>query len=240
MEKVVIGDCELYCGDCLEVLPQLEQGAADAVITDPPYGIGYGKYESHDDDPEEYPHMISTSLPLWERIVETGWICVFQAAKTASKWAEWFPRDFRPIALPKTFVQILPTLGPTWSTDYALLWSRGEPSQRGKSRDWFVCPTSDMSKRPKGHPCPRPLVGIKHCVDMLTEKGQKVLDPFLGSGTTLVAAAEMGRGGIGIEIEPKYFDIACRRIEKAVADQKDDLFPAAEPLRHAVQGTIWE
>jgi len=217
----------LYLGDCRTILPTL--GKVGAVITDPPYGIGYAKYESHEDCPEDYPLLIGLSVDEAERHLEDGWMCVFQAAKTAPQWHKWFRRPYRPIALPKTFVQILPTLGPTWATDYAIVWPVGKPSQRGKLRDWFVCETSDMSLRPKGHPCPRPLAGMKFLVEALSERDQVVLDPFCGSGTTGVAAVKLGRRFIGIEIEPAYFDIARARIVEAL--RQPDLFiekPARE------------
>ena len=212
-EKVIIGNAELWWGDCREVLPSLPK--VDAVITDPPYGIGYTKYESHKDSPEEYPLFIRLAVEQSERLLEVGWMCVFQAAKTVNEWHKWFHKPFRLIAMPKTFVQILPTLGPTWATDYALIWPIGAPTQRGKSRDWFVCETSDMSLRPKGHPCPRPLIGMTHIVNALSEKNQTILDPFMGSGTTGVAAIQLGRKFIGIELDRKYFDISVERIENA-------------------------
>jgi site-specific DNA-methyltransferase (adenine-specific) len=215
---VVIGNATLYLGDCLEILPTLPK--VDAVITDPPYGINYSKYESHIDDPAMYPRLMADLQSLAEPLVSDGWMCVFQAAKMAPKWGEWFGDKWRLVALPKTFVQILPGLGPTWATDYALVWPLGKPSQRGKSRDWFIQETSDMSLRPKGHPCPRPLRGMVHLVDALSEQGQMVVDPFMGSGTTGVACMNLGRKFIGIEIEPKYFDIACERIENAQRQQR--------------------
>ena len=87
-------------------------------------------------------------------------------------------------SLPKTFVQILRPEGPVFSTDYDLIEPIGEVLQRGKGRDFFVCETSDMSLRPKGHPCPRPIYGMRYLVEILSEQGDLVLDPFMGSGTT--------------------------------------------------------
>lgn len=213
MRIETIGAATLYLGDCREILPSLPK--VDAVITDPPYGINYSKYESHIDDPALYPQLMADLQRLAEPLVCDGWMCVFQTAKMASMWPEWFGKKWRLVALPKTFVQILPGIGPTWATDYALIWPVGKPTQRGKSRDWFIQETSDMSLRPKGHPCPRPLSGMIHLVDALSENGQSVVDPFMGSGTTGVACMNLGRKFIGVEIEPKYFDIACRRIEDA-------------------------
>jgi DNA modification methylase len=201
----------LYHGDCREILPTLPK--VDLVLADPPYGIGYAKYESHEDKQDEYPQLLAAVIPAAESLVSDGWVCVFQSATTVHRWGEWFGDKWRLIALPKTFVQIRPCVGPTWATDYALAWPAGKPAQKGKLRDWFVCETSDMSKRPKGHPCPRPLNGIVFLVDALSEVGALILDPFAGSGTTLVAAKRLGRRAIGIEIEERYCEIAAARLE---------------------------
>lgn len=205
----------IYNCDCREILPSLPK--VDLVLTDPPYGIGYAKYESHEDKPEEYEELLKDSIGVAAGMVENGWVCVFQAAKNAHKWGGWFGDKWRLIALPKTFVQILPGIGPTWATDYALLWPVGVPlSDRGKGRDWFVCETSDMSKRPKGHPCPRPLNGIKYLVSILSTPSSTALDPFMGSGTTLVACKQAGVSCIGIEIEERYAEIAANRLRQSV------------------------
>jgi DNA modification methylase len=203
----------IYHGDCREILPHLPK--VDLVLTDPPYGIGYAKYESHDDDIAGYPELLRQTIPIAESLLSNGWCCVFQAAKLAHKWSEWFGDKWRLMALPKTFVQILAGIGPKWATDYCLVWPVGTPlTERGKGRDWFVCETSDMSKRPKGHPCPRPLNGMRYLVDVFSTQGSLILDPFMGSGTTLVAAKQLGRRAIGIEIEEKYCEIAVKRLSQ--------------------------
>ena len=207
----------IYHGDCREILPLL--GNVGMLLVDPPYGIGYAKYESHRDDPGEYPQLLKDSISVAERLVTDGWCCVFQTAKLAHRWGEWFGDKWRLVALPKTFVQILPGIGPTWATDYALVWPVGTPTtERGKGRDWFVCETSDMSKRPKGHPCPRPLNGIRYLVEVFSSPGDVILDPFMGSGTTLVAAKQLYRNAIGIEIEERYCEIAAKRLSQEVFD----------------------
>ena len=71
---------------------------------------------------------------------------------------------------------------------------------------------------------------MKELVSLFTDVGKTILDPFMGSGTTGVACAKLGRKFIGIEIEPKYFDIACRRIEAAYA-QPDMFVPAPQPAK---------
>ena len=205
----------IYHGDCREILPTLQK--VDLVLTDPPYGIGYSKYITHVDDPTKYSFLLRDVVPVAESLLDNGWFCIFQAAKLAYRWTEWFGDKWRLISMPKTFVQILPTEGPTWATDYALLWPIGKPkTNRGRGRDWFVCETSDMSKRPSGHPCPRPLNGILYLSEILSLSGDTILDPFMGSGTTLVAAKQLGRSAIGIEIEEKYCEIAAKRLSQEV------------------------
>jgi site-specific DNA-methyltransferase (adenine-specific) len=207
---------DIFLGDCLDVLPQL--GPVDHCITDPPYGVGF-KYESHVDSPETYQDDVARAVLASESLVSNGWMCVYQSASTARSWPAWFPREWRLVAMPKTFVQIRPVgVGrPQWATDYVLVWSVGEPqSGSGAARDWHVCETSNIAARPVGHPCPRPETGLVWLLECFTDPGDLILDPFMGSGTTLVAAKRLGRRAIGIEREQKYCDIAIRRLAQSV------------------------
>ena len=231
-EPVIIHDATLYCGDCRDILPTL--GSVDAVVTDPPYGIGFAKYESHRDRPEDYIALMHHVVPLAEGLVENGWCVVFQGAKLAAEWQIILPRKWRVMACAKNFAQIFPGVGPKWSTDFALFWPVGRPLQNGKGKDYHVAITSNMSARPRGHPCPRPLDQMIYIVDCFSNEDQSILDPFMGSGTTGVACAKLGRKFIGIEIDPKYFDIACRRIEDAYRQLR--LFN--DPAPPMVQGAM--
>jgi site-specific DNA-methyltransferase (adenine-specific) len=207
----------IYHADCRDVLPHLEP--VDLVLTDPPYGIGFAEYESHKDDADGYYEWLWPVIEQAESLVSNGWMCVFQAAKRCRDWASNFPRDWRLIACPKTFVQIFKVTGPTWATDYGLLWSVGAPQQKGKLRDWVVSntPPSDYIKQGlQGHPCPRVITQMLYLCEALSETGETILDPFMGSGTTLVAARQLGRRAIGIEIEEKYCRIAVERLRQTV------------------------
>jgi len=218
-----IGDTTLYLGDCREVLPTL--GKVDAVICDPPWGIGFSEYLSHNDRPEDYGVLIAETVGASERLLVDGWMVVFQGARRAHDWHKLIPRPWRVMACAKNFTQILPGIGPLWSCDFALFWPVGKPKQKGVGRDFHISNTADFSTRPKGHPCPRPLDQMQHVVQCFSDADDSVLDSFMGSGTTGVACARLGRRFIGIEIEPKYFDIACRRIEAAYR-QRDLFVPA--------------
>ena len=222
IEKQVIGDATLYCGDCLEIMPTL--GEVDAVVTDPPYGIGF-KYESHNDTPEGYGKWIWSVMESCESICSPrSPIFVWQAMLNLRNFAGWFPRDWRLVIMAKNFVQMRPT-AIQYSCDPVLAWwTDGEekPYSLGtNSRDVVYVNTAPVVANPhnpeKRHPCPRSLDAVSHVVEQWVKPGVTVLDPFMGSGTTGVACANLGRKFIGIEIEPKYFDIACERIEAAYA-----------------------
>jgi DNA modification methylase len=118
-----------------------------------------------------------------------------------------------------------------WSFDPVVCWWKDGGSELYEiwsagtaSRDFFVANTAPVIARPgnieKAHPCPRPLDLITHLVGQWVRPETICLDPFMGSGTTGVACAQLGRKFIGIEIERKYFDIACERIDNAYRQQK--------------------
>ena len=230
MREERIGNQRLILGDCLEVMPTL--GRFDAVIWDPPWGIGFREYNTHDDDEASYPQWISAALMGAETHVDDGWCVIFQGARRAWEWSSLIPREYRLMACAKNFTQILPGKGPIWSTDFALFWPVGTPRvEHGRGRDFHLAKTSDMRGRPQGHPCPRPLDQIEYVVSCFSEAGMSALDPTMGSGTTLVACQRLGRHGTGIEIDPDYFEIACKRVEEAA--RQPDLFiePTPKPIQ---------
>ena len=87
----------------------------------------------------------------------------------------------------------------------------------------FVYAVGAVNQERVGHPTQKPLALMEWCLGFLPD-AKTILDPFMGSGTTLVACQRMGRHGTGIEIDPDYFDIACRRVDEA-ARQPDLLIP---------------
>ena len=210
-----IGGATLYLGDCRDIFPTLSK--VDALVTDPPYGVGFSDYASHEDSPTAYGATVIPRIMEAEALVENGWCAVYQSATRATEWAGWFPRAWRPIAMPKTFAQIHHGKWPIAATDYVLMWMCGAPQWPGKHervRDWCLQQTSNMRDRESRHPCARPLSGVLHIVTHACRPGGAVLDPFMGSGTTGVACANLGRSFIGIEIEREYFDLACERIDQ--------------------------
>lgn len=216
-EKVTIGDCELYLGSCLDVIPSLDK--VEAVVTDPPYGIGF-QYESHDDSSEKWFELINNVLPL---LKERASFIVMPVCSIDRM--EWWYVNHKP--------------------EWIIAWHKGSPGQRSRVgfSDWEphltwgfpYKPMHDFFSTPcgfddNGHPCPKPIQYAQWLVKRACDFKKTTLDPFMGSGTTMVACAKLGRKGIGIEIEPKYFDIACRRIEEAYA-QSDMFMPPPSKLK---------
>jgi site-specific DNA-methyltransferase (adenine-specific) len=213
----VIGDARLYLGDCLEILPSLPK--VDAVITDPPYGIA----------------------KTWRGGAGHGWGKATADAGLRNEWDADIPSDELMAAiLAKGDEQII------WGGNYFnlppsrcwLIWNKpergftlAEAELAWTNRDnvvrVFDCPRSEPGRE---HPTQKPIALMSWCVEKT--KAKTILDPFMGSGTTGVACVTHSRRFIGIEREPKYFDIACRRIEQAYKQRP--LFEA-EPARKPEQ-----
>lgn len=231
-----IGDCTLYLGDCREILSLLPK--VDAVVTDPPYGIGF-KYESHVDSKDDYPQFIWPIIEAAESlVVEGGPVFVWQSQEWMPHFRELFPRPWRVLVAAKNFVQMRAVAMQHAYEPVLVWWKPGEKPWRSLSgstypnRDWFVADSasavSDVNRLAKQHPCPRQDDALDFIVSNWCRPKAVVLDPFMGSGTTGVACVKLGRKFIGIEIEPKYFDIACRRIRDAYA-QPDMFIESAKP-----------
>lgn len=206
-EKVVIGNAELWHGDCREVLPLLPD--VDAVITDPPYGIDF-KYEGHQDDFDGWIGLINDVLP--------------QLQKKA-----------RFVVMPSCQIKRLKWWYENYAPDWVICWHKGSPGHVSTIgfNDWEPHLCWGKPKKPmhdyfstncgfddNGHPCPKPVRYAMWLVDRGAGKGETVLDPFMGSGTTGVACMDLGRRFIGIEKTRKYFDIACERIARAQAQER--------------------
>ena len=214
--KEIIGDATLYLGDCLEILPTL--GNVDSVVTDPPYGIGWAR-ATWKDAPEDYADLMREIVMRCNALVSEGWCFFFQSMLNAPRFHEWFGSDWRIFAACKNFAQIRPT-GVWHSWDPVVFWRNGPnsgPNSGHVNRDYHIGNVAGVFGQKIGHPSPRPLDTMNHIVQLAAPTGGCVLNPFLGSGTTGVACANLGRKFIGIEIEPKYFDIACERIRMAQA-----------------------
>ena len=191
-----IGDATLYLGDCLEILPTLDK--VDAVVTDPPYGIflNGGKWGKKFDGGLDWDKKtfddIEQITGLAEKIVI--WGGNYYDLAPSRGWIVWYKRDSTPS-----------------TADAELAWTNLDMNT--KVIDQTIAATN---KERIGHPTQKPIRVMEKTIEYIGYSNT-ILDPFMGSGTTGVACANLGRKFIGIEIEEKYFDIACERITAAYA-----------------------
>ena len=218
-ESFLGGRVWLHKGDCLEVVRELPCGLA--ILTDPPYGIGagtgIGKVTKEGSD--------FRSRNQWDsEAPDVSWI-----ANTGEPAIIWGGNYF---GLPAT-------------TGF-LVWDKVQPEQfslamaemawtnvKTPAKIWRWKSMSINGGDPKHHPTQKPLLLMQWCLGFLPD-AETVLDPFMGSGTTLVACAKLGRRGIGIELDPDYFDIACERVRKAY--EQPDMFRAPPEPKPVQEG----
>lgn len=231
-----IGEATLYCGDCLEILPTL--GKVDAVVTDPPYNVGM-KYDGYKDmlPPDQYR--------LWLTCILTG---------ARAPTIVYFPGVLNDAAGPvipfgyrlirrlgwhrKEFAGDLWFGGPAISWEPILWLYYGEKPFYRKlfgeyGRDFIVIPDVKNEKSTIDHPCPKPIKVMRWLMNLFVKKS--VVDPCMGSGTSGVAAISLGLTYYGIEQSPKYFDIACKRIEREYQQLK--LFKPGD-IKQPEQGVL--
>jgi DNA modification methylase len=214
---VIIGNATLYLGDCRDILPTLPK--ADAVCTDPPYGInlaggfsgagGFSKpierrqYEGNWDNETPTADVFKLILESAEMSIIWGGNYFTDKLPQGSFWLVWDKENTMP-----TF------------SDAELAWT----NIKKKSVERIRYMQNGLMSREKErfHPTQKAVEVMRWSISQFQGFPQTVLDPFLGSGTTGVAALTMGRKFIRIEREPKYFDIACKRIEDA--QRQGDMF----------------
>lgn len=220
MQVEKIGNCTLYLGDCMEVMAGLSK--VDAVVTDPPYGIGY----------DVAAHKVSG----------------FKGGGMKARKGTYAATDWDSAPPPSGVIELMRSLGNhqiifggnyfdlppsrcwlVWDkktnggfADCELAWTNLDKPVRKIEHMWNGMLRAGGEER-NAHPTQKPLGVMEWCLTHIPD-ASTILDPFMGSGTTGVACVKAGRSFIGIEREPSYFDIACRRIEKAYS--QGDLFVA--------------
>lgn len=225
-EIVTIGQATLFHGDCREILPTLPK--VDLVLTDPPYGIAYkhggkgkgttkylialrGKLEAighckpiHDDDKQFDPAFL---FEAGEHLLMFG----------ADHYRKRLPEYGTFIAWDKSL-----GIGPSDTfADAEFAWCSWRTKRNVARFLWKgVCSIKSGEDKERSHPTQKPIALMKWCLQTAPEPTSTVADPFMGSGTTGVACADAGKTFYGVELERKYFDIACERIERAYLQQR--------------------
>lgn len=219
MRKEVIGKATLYLGDCREVLPTLPK--VDAVVTDPPYGIGADK-SMHKNSGTKY----GTAAAAKRAYADTNWDSepigndVIEMMREISAHQIIFGGNYFNLPPSRCWLVWDKRNGTTEFADCELAWTNLDKPVRRIEHMWNGMLRKGSEARNE-HPTQKPEGVMSWCLTHIPT-AQTILDPFMGSGTTGVAAVQMGRDFIGIEREEKYFDIACKRIEDA--QRQGDMF----------------
>ena len=238
-----IGDCTLYLGDCLTLLPTLS--TVDSVITDPPYEAIIHKAKANDSGwirsdggPKSKPLDFDCIDDIRDDIANLiakicdGWSLIFCTAEGVGRWADSINASeakykracvwVKPDSTPQLNGQ-----GPAMGFENIIAsWcSGGRPRWNAGGKRGVYTHLTNSKDRHGVHPTEKPVRLMKELIADFTDANALICDPFMGSGTTGVACAQMGRRFIGIEKNSKYFDIACKRIEDAY--RQPDLLIAA-------------
>jgi site-specific DNA-methyltransferase (adenine-specific) len=221
-KEVLADGVEIWLGDCRDVLPLI--GRVDAVVTDPPYGMNlntdYSGFNGWSGKGHAYERIVGDNEPFDPKpFLEITPNCLFWGAQYfATKLPEsggWLVFNKRGDGAPSAIC----------FGDCELAWANKKQSVRMFSQVWHG--VSRWSSEGRHHPTQKSIGLMEWCIAQIGNP-QTILDPFMGSGTTGVACVNLGRKFIGIEREPKYFDIARRRISEALSRPR---LPFDEPIK---------
>jgi len=207
----------IYCGDARELAKAIPDESVDLVLTDPPFGIGFDYGTSYQDSPSDYLDLVRRIVAESNRIIKPGGLCfVFQAMLRLRETWPLFPEGSRLFAACKNFVQMRPTRV-QFAFDPVVFWHKdGAYLKQPRGRDWHVGNTANTNNRGLDeagfHGCPRPLGTILYITECFAPIGGIVVDFFMGSGTTALAAYLAGRQWWGTEIDPATCELARERV----------------------------
>ena len=254
--REVIGDCVLYQGDCLDVMQALKSGSIDMLWTDPPYGHSNhdgdlnAKLNQHreieskpiaNDDSDGMRRVVDGMLSEAVRVLSPDCCCCCCGGggpKPTFAWvADRMDREGLAFFHSVIWDKKNPGLGWRYRRQHEmvmvshraggkLLWADNDVTARNIY--------SQMPPRDRQHPNEKPVEMVEHFLRLHSSEGQTILDPFMGSGTTLVACAKLGRKGIGIELDPDYFETACKRVRDAYAQPDLFIAPPAKPTQEVL------
>jgi site-specific DNA-methyltransferase (adenine-specific) len=201
---------DLRLGDCLEILPGLQ--GVGAIVADPPYGMGkYNRYGSRNNliEAQPYTPIVGDDKPFdpspflgFPKVILFGANWYHNRLPNCAGWIIWDKRD-----------------GMTSNNfgDCEMAWVKGEVATRVFRHRWNGMIKASEQDQKRVHPTQKPIALMRWILENYTDPSDTILDPFMGSGTTGIAAVQAGRNFIGIEIVPEYFAIAEKRITDAQA-----------------------
>ena len=210
--KEIIGNATLYLGDCAEILPTL--GQFDAVVTDPPYGIGESKGRNKSRGKlavaKDYGNDDWDNEPITKQAVDL--------MQNLSKWQIIFGGNYFELPPTKCWLIWDKENGASDFADAEMAWTNLNKAVRLKRYMWNGMLRAN--NEPRGdHPTQKPVGIMEWVISHLPQDTETIIDPYMGSGTTGVACVNLKKQFVGIEREQKYFDIACKRIEDAQRQQ---------------------
>lgn len=219
-ELVRIAGCELWHGDCREVLPTLQ--GVDALVSDPPYGIAYQHSGGGRAAPgAKLPPVRNARMPIANDDVafDPAHLLGFDATLIfgADHYRARLPDGGTWICWDKSC-----GIGPADSfADAEFAWTSAKVKRNVVRYLWkgVACEKAGEENGKRYHPTQKPVGLMQRCIDLLPSP-QVICDPYMGSGSTGIAAVRMGRRFVGIEIDRRHFDVACERIERAAAQGK--------------------
>ena len=209
-----IGDATLYLGDCRDILPSLPK--VDLVLTDPPYGIGKGWGSEGSWQVGCGKARMWGAAPEWD-VPPEEWFFDFAFANQSIIWGGNY---FDSMPAQKGWL-VWNKCADMTQAQAELAWSNCVVNARVFDKSPLgVFGNGGANGELKQHPTQKPVALMEWCINLAPKTTSTVADPFMGSGTTGVACANLGKTFYGIEREPKYFDIACQRIENAYRQER--------------------
>lgn len=243
-----IGDATLYNGDCLEVMSTLEP--VSHVISDPPYEESLHASKNSlrgpvraDKGPDLKGLDFSSINDIRSDVVSAAsrltnaWFIAFCTIEGVAYWAETI--NVSPMKYKRGCLWVKPDATPQLNGQgpgqgaecFVVAWNgKGHARWNAGGKRGVYTHLTNQRDRDGRHPTEKPIPLMAELLADFTNPGETILDPFMGSGTTGVACAKMGRKFIGIELDPKYFDIACERIDKAYR-QGDIFAERSKPIK---------
>lgn len=198
--------------DCLEGMKSIPDKAVDLVLTDPPYGVGLDYGSTYNDSFDNWKILIDSFIPAAERITK-GLILIPTSSFEGEKYL--FTKH-PPIWRICWYKGPAGTRSPLGFKDWETVFVYGNKPKDIQTQDYFFAQPCFVRAEIPNHPCPKPIKWATWLVEHLSKEGEIILDPFLGSGTTLLACRKTDRIGLGFEINPAYEEIIKKRSMEAI------------------------